>query len=126
MSIIHLSVVASDEPSPADLAAIEAEMPLIEAELDLLDAQIREINAGPAASVLDRRRVRRAESRVLTVKRRLAELEVSPALPCGCDGNVVRSTLRKGGEMCGRCGSTWDRHDRITTFCGFSGTDGAA
>jgi cob(I)alamin adenosyltransferase len=72
MSIIHLSAVASEEPSPADLAAIEAEWPLIAAELDLLDAQIREINAEPAASVLDRRRVRRAERRVLAARRELA------------------------------------------------------
>ncbi|MEV6285527.1 DUF6284 family protein [Kribbella sp. NPDC051770] len=72
MSIIHLSVVASDEPSPADLAAIEAEWPLIAAELDLLDAEIREINTEPTASVLDRRRVRRAERRVLATRRELA------------------------------------------------------
>jgi hypothetical protein len=72
MSIIHLSVVANDEPSPADLAAIEAEWPLIAAELDLLDAEIREINAEPAASVLDRRRVRRAQRRVLAARRELA------------------------------------------------------
>ena len=49
-----------------------AEWPLIEAELDLLDAEIAYINAGPEASVLDRRRVRRAERRVLEVSRELA------------------------------------------------------
>ena len=33
MSIIHLSAVASQEPSAADLAGIEQEWPLIAAEL---------------------------------------------------------------------------------------------
>ncbi|MEV0329092.1 DUF6284 family protein [Micromonospora echinospora] len=54
------------EPSAIDLAAINAEWPLIAAELDLLDAEIRmlyaEDHGGP--TVLDWRRVRRAESRV--------------------------------------------------------------
>ncbi|TCO45542.1 hypothetical protein EV646_108165 [Kribbella antiqua] len=72
MSIIYLSAVSDEEPTPADLAAIEQEWPLITAELDLLDAQIAYINAGPAASVLDRRRVRRAEHRVMVVARELA------------------------------------------------------
>ena len=48
MSIIHLSAVASEEPSSADLAGIETEWPLIAAELDLLDAQIALINAAEA------------------------------------------------------------------------------
>ncbi|MFI6681999.1 DUF6284 family protein [Kribbella sp. NPDC050470] len=77
MSIIHLSAVSSEEPSAADLAAIEQEWPLIAAELDLLDAQIAFINAGPAASTLDRRRVRRAERRVLEVGRELADRETA-------------------------------------------------
>ncbi|MEU4193158.1 DUF6284 family protein [Kribbella sp. NPDC026611] len=123
MSIIHLSAVASQEPSAADLAVIEQEWPLIEAELDLLNAEISVFNAGAAMSALDRRRVRRAERRVMTVKRRLACLAGAPTSPCGCHGSVVRSTLRNGGEMCGRCGSTWDRHDRITTFYDFGGTE---
>ncbi|WP_371405251.1 DUF6284 family protein [Kribbella sp. NBC_00662] len=76
MTIIHLSAVDgdgdSDEPTAAELAAIEQEMPLIEAELDLLTAQIAVISAGPDASVLDTRRVRRAERRVLDVTRRIA------------------------------------------------------
>jgi hypothetical protein len=67
VNIISLPVVG-DEPTAADLAKIEQEWPLIAADLDLLDAHIRFINAGPAASVLDRRRVRRAERRVLAVK----------------------------------------------------------
>jgi hypothetical protein len=73
MSIIHLSAVSSQEPSAADLAGIEQEWPLIAVELDLLDAQIAFINAGPYASALDRRRVRRAERRVLEVSRDLAD-----------------------------------------------------
>lgn len=73
MSIIHLSVVAGEEPSAAELAAIEHEWPLIAAELDLLDAQIALINAGPYASTLETRRVRRAERRVLEIGRDLAD-----------------------------------------------------
>ncbi|MGW7684874.1 DUF6284 family protein [Kribbella sp. NPDC054772] len=72
MTIIHLSAVAGDEPTASELAAIEQEMPLIEAELDLLNAEIAYINASPSASVLDTRRVRRAQRRVLDVARDLA------------------------------------------------------
>jgi hypothetical protein len=72
MSIIHLAAVNGDEPSAADLEAIEREWPLIEAERDLLDAEIALINAGREASALDHRRVRRAERRVLDVTRKLA------------------------------------------------------
>ena len=75
MSIIHLSAVSSEEPTAADLAGIEAEWPLIAAELDLLDAQIAFINAGPYASALETRRVRRAERRVLQVGRELADAD---------------------------------------------------
>ncbi|MEU7840635.1 DUF6284 family protein [Micromonospora sp. NPDC049114] len=63
-----------DEPTPAELAAIEAEWPLIEAELSVLDAEISLINAaahgGP--SPLDWRRLRRAEARVTRVAVALA------------------------------------------------------
>ena len=52
--IIAFPAVTSEDPSPSDLAAIEREWPLIAAELDLLDAEISYINAGPAASALDR------------------------------------------------------------------------
>ncbi|MEV6895659.1 DUF6284 family protein [Kribbella sp. NPDC051137] len=72
MSIIHLAAVTGEEPSSADLAAIEREWPLIEAEQDLLDAEIALLNAGREASPLDHRRVRRAERRVLKVRRELA------------------------------------------------------
>lgn len=57
----------TDEPTPDDLAAIEAERPLIAAELDWLDAEITLLSAdergGPSA--LDWRRFRRAEARVI-------------------------------------------------------------
>jgi hypothetical protein len=68
----------TDEPPAADLDAIEAEWPLIAAELDVLDAEITIINAadrgGP--SVLDWRRLRRAEAHVT---RTAAELAARPA-----------------------------------------------
>ncbi|MCT2277277.1 DUF6284 family protein [Micromonospora chalcea] len=61
----HLAPVAA-EPTAADLAAIESEWPLIAAELDVLDAEITmlyaEDHGGP--TVLEWRRLRRAEARV--------------------------------------------------------------
>ncbi|WP_432982144.1 DUF6284 family protein [Dactylosporangium sp. CA-233914] len=54
-----------DDPSPADLAAIEAEMPLIEAEMKLLDAEIRILLADPEPTALDWQRMRRAERLVM-------------------------------------------------------------
>ncbi|TDU89181.1 hypothetical protein EV138_2741 [Kribbella voronezhensis] len=72
MSIISLPTVSSEDPSPADLAAIEREWPLIAADLDLLNAEIACLIAGPNVSALDWRRIRRAERRVLTVGRELA------------------------------------------------------
>ncbi len=53
------------EPTGADLAAIETEWPLIAAELDVLDAEIALLMAGHRASLLDWRRLRRAEERVM-------------------------------------------------------------
>jgi cob(I)alamin adenosyltransferase len=72
MSIIHLSAV-QDEPTAADLAAIEREWPQIAADLELLNAQIDLMNAGPFASVLDWRRVRRAERRMLDLAESFAD-----------------------------------------------------
>jgi hypothetical protein len=72
MTIIHLAPVGGDEPTAAELAAIDAEWPLIEAERDLLDAEIALMNAGREAAALDHRRVRRAERRVLDMTRKLA------------------------------------------------------
>lgn len=72
MSIIPVSPGLGEEPSAADLAAIEQEWPLIAAELDLLDAEIAVLSTEGRVSALDRRRVRRAERRVLEVGRELA------------------------------------------------------
>ncbi|MGE6955017.1 DUF6284 family protein [Staphylococcus capitis] len=62
------------DPTPRDLAAIVAEWPLIEAEMDVLDAEITMLYAadrgGP--TVLDWRRLRRAEARVTRVAAELA------------------------------------------------------
>jgi hypothetical protein len=63
----------TNEPTSADLAAIEAEWPLIEAELSLLDAEIRALYAAGGPSPLDRRRIRRAEQRVMRVAAALGE-----------------------------------------------------
>ncbi len=61
----HLS--HPDEPTAADLAAIDTETPLIDAELAWLNAEISMLDAdergGPAD--LDWRRLRRAEARVI-------------------------------------------------------------
>lgn len=73
MSIIHLSPGHSGEPTAAELAAIEAEWPQIAADLDALDAEIAALIAGPYMSEIDRRRVRRAERRVLDTRRELAD-----------------------------------------------------
>ncbi|MEV1107079.1 DUF6284 family protein [Micromonospora sp. NPDC049751] len=71
---MHRYPLPVDEPTSAELAAIEAEWPLIEAELSVLDAEISLINAadhgGP--SPLDWRRLRRAEARVTRVATELA------------------------------------------------------
>jgi hypothetical protein len=75
VNIIHLPSFEDEEPTPADLAGIEREWPLLAAELELLDAEISFINAGQNASELDRRRIRRAEHRVLDVARDLADRE---------------------------------------------------
>ncbi|MDU8995278.1 DUF6284 family protein [Streptomyces mirabilis] len=59
-----------NEPTDADLAAIESEMPLILADVDLIDAQIIAMDHTP--NEVDTRRVRRALARVLTEWRILA------------------------------------------------------
>ncbi|GAB3811060.1 DUF6284 family protein [Kribbella italica] len=76
MNIIHLRAGDNVEPTAADLAAIEREDEVISAGLSLLDAEIAYINAGPAATALDRRRIRRAEARVLGAERSLANREI--------------------------------------------------
>lgn len=59
-----------NEPTGAELAAIESEMPLILADVDLIDAQIIAMDHTP--NEVDTRRVRRALARVLTEWRILA------------------------------------------------------
>ncbi|WP_405882445.1 DUF6284 family protein [Streptomyces sp. NBC_01136] len=59
-----------NEPTDAELAAIESELPLILADVDLIDAQIIAMDHTP--NEVDTRRVRRALARVLTEWRILA------------------------------------------------------
>ncbi len=61
------------EPTPADLAAIEAEWPVIEAELGVLDAEIAALTHDGGPSALDWRRVRRARRQLLAVIGRQAD-----------------------------------------------------
>lgn len=59
-----------NEPTDAELNAIEQEMPAILAEVDLLDAQIITLDRTPTE--LDTRRIRRAHRRVLAERLALA------------------------------------------------------
>ncbi|SEP65129.1 DUF6284 family protein [Streptomyces radiopugnans] len=61
---------ADQEPSAAELDAIEHEMPLLLAEVELLDAHITVLDRVP--SELDARRLRRARRRVLAARAALA------------------------------------------------------
>jgi len=70
---------AANEPTAADLAAIEAQWPLIEAELALHDAQIAALRPGGPAP-LDWRRVRRAARAVLAAQLRLMTARPSRAV----------------------------------------------
>ncbi|TKT01601.1 DUF6284 family protein [Streptomyces lasalocidi] len=54
------------EPTPAELAAIDAEMPVILADVELLDAQILTLDRTP--SEVDARRIRRARRRALAAR----------------------------------------------------------
>lgn len=67
-------------PTGDDLSDIERELPLIEAELDVLDAEITmlyaEDHGGP--TVLDWRRLRRAEARVTRAAAGLADRTAAP------------------------------------------------
>ncbi|MFV2021593.1 DUF6284 family protein [Micromonospora sp. LOL_023] len=67
-------------PTAADLVAIEREWPLIEAELALLDAEITALYAEGGPSLLDRRRVRRAEQRVMREAAALGDVQAVTAL----------------------------------------------
>lgn len=66
------SSFATNEPSPEDLAAIEAEMPLIEAEMALVDAEVRIATAPGGPSPLDWQRLDHARARVARVAAELA------------------------------------------------------
>jgi hypothetical protein len=71
------------EPTPIQLAAIEAEWPLIAAELELLDAHlVLLINAG-RVSALDHRRIRRAQRRMLAARRAVAGAHGRPTPDLG-------------------------------------------
>ncbi|MBZ6171317.1 hypothetical protein KVH24_04565 [Streptomyces olivaceus] len=54
------------EPTDAELAVIEQEMPVILADVDLLDAQITALDRVP--SEVDERRIRRARRRALAAR----------------------------------------------------------
>ncbi|WP_330467592.1 DUF6284 family protein [Streptomyces longwoodensis] len=54
------------EPTPAELAAIDAEMPVILADIELLDAQIITLDRTP--NEVDARRIRRARRRALAAR----------------------------------------------------------
>jgi hypothetical protein len=60
------------EPSAAELAAIDAEWPLIAAELAVVAAEAEIAAAGAAVTDLARRRLRRANRRVLSAAAMLA------------------------------------------------------
>lgn len=64
---------ARQEPTGAELAAIETEWPLIAAELDVVDAMVRLARSGGSPTELYWQALRRAEHRVLTVARDLAD-----------------------------------------------------
>ncbi|MFD9880091.1 DUF6284 family protein [Streptomyces alboflavus] len=69
------------EPTGAELAAIEAEMPVILADVDLLDAQITTLDRTP--SELDDRRIRRARRRALVARVALVNRAAGTSLPGG-------------------------------------------
>jgi hypothetical protein len=80
----------NEGPTMEDLAAIECEWPLIEAELAVLDAEIRALYAVGGPSPLDRRRIRRAEDRVLRTAAALAP----PVRPVSA-GSLIFDQLRR-------------------------------
>ncbi|EFL01656.1 predicted protein [Streptomyces sp. SPB78] len=60
------------EPTAAELAAIEEELPAVLADVDLLDAQILTLDRTP--NELDTARLRRAQRRVLRERAALANV----------------------------------------------------
>ncbi|MEU1130836.1 DUF6284 family protein [Streptomyces sp. NPDC005900] len=69
------TAVTGDEPTAAELDAIEHEMPLIQAGIELLDAEIITLDRVP--NEVDERRIRRARRKVLAARRTLANTGVS-------------------------------------------------
>ncbi|WP_369378914.1 DUF6284 family protein [Streptomyces sp. cg36] len=69
------------EPTPAELDAIEREMPVILADVELLDAQIMTLDRPPTE--LDARRIRRARRRALAARVALLNHTNSTTLPGG-------------------------------------------
>ncbi|MEU1122267.1 DUF6284 family protein [Streptomyces sp. NPDC005899] len=69
------------EPTPAELDAIEQEMPVILADVDLLDAHITTLDRTP--SELDERRIRRARRRALAARAALVNRTAGTSLPGG-------------------------------------------
>ncbi|MFD9886912.1 DUF6284 family protein [Streptomyces alboflavus] len=69
------------EPTGAELAAIEREMPVILADVDLLDAHIITLDCTP--NELDKRRIRRARRRALTARAALVNRAAGTSLPGG-------------------------------------------
>jgi hypothetical protein len=67
-----------DEPSAADLDAIEAEWPVIAAELGVLDAEIAALAHDGGPSALEWRRVRRARRQLLATIGRHADDRAAP------------------------------------------------
>ncbi|MFF7703245.1 DUF6284 family protein [Streptomyces lydicus] len=67
------------DPTAAELAAIDVEMPVISAEVELLDAQIMILDRTP--SEVDEQRIRRARRRVLAARRDLANLFAAAFVP---------------------------------------------
>ncbi|MCL6300499.1 DUF6284 family protein [Streptomyces kronopolitis] len=67
------------EPTGAELDAVEAEMPVICAEVELLDAQIITLDRAP--SEVDECRIRRALHRVLAARRDMANAAAKAAWP---------------------------------------------
>ncbi|MCW5254279.1 DUF6284 family protein [Streptomyces sp. SHP 1-2] len=69
------------EPTPAELAAVECEMPVILADVELLDAQIVTLDRTP--SEVDARRLRRARRRALAARLALLNQTATVVLPGG-------------------------------------------
>jgi hypothetical protein len=69
------------EPTAAELAAIELEMPVILADVELLDAQIVTLDRTPTE--LDHRRIRRARRRALAARVALLNRTANASIPGG-------------------------------------------